>query len=138
MTVSELPKLDLSDLLAKPFSNEGNGPTHWNCWNLCREVYRRAGKFMPQYSLWIEDLAERDSLIRDFRENDFIRLEKPEFLAIVALRVYPRLPKFINHIGVMLDKRHFINVRKKSGVCIEDIHSRRWQKRIEGYYRYGK
>ena len=138
MTVSELHDLELSDLLAKPFAKNGNGPEYWNCWNLCREVYRRAGKYLPLYSEWIEDLAQRNDFIRTARKNDFVCIEKPEFLAVVTLRMYRRHPNFINHMGVMLDKRHFINIRKNSGVSIEDIYSRRWKNRVEGYYRYEK
>lgn len=136
MTVLGLHDIQLNDLLAKPFHKDGTGPDFWNCWNLCREIHKRAGKFLPLYSEWIEDLSVRNSLIQRLR-REFLPLSEPEFLAIVALKMVPKYPDYISHIGVMIDNRHFINVREKVGVAIEDVHSRRWEKRIEGFYRYG-
>ena len=137
MTVSESSKLDIEDLLGLPFSDDGDGPDSWNCWNLCCEVYRRADKHLPHYSDWIEDLAKRNAFINRKKLRDFWLLDKPEPLALVTLRMFRQYPNFINHIGIMISHRHFINVRKKTGVCIDDIYNRRWQpNRIEGFYRY--
>ena len=136
MTVLELPKY--SDLLALPFEEDGNGPLSWNCWNLCREIYKRAGLFLPQYSDWIESITQRDSLIKEMKGRDFQQIVKPEPLALVGVKLSREEPECITQVGVMLNKRWFLNVRRRVGVALEDSCKRIWEGKIEGYYRYGK
>jgi len=124
--------LELHDLLTAEFEEDGEGP-NYNCWNLCREVYRRAGKVLPRYSEYIAGIAERNNVIQVVKSNDFERIEKPEQLAIVAFRLKPRA---ITHMGVVIDKNRFIHVRKKTGVAIERLDFGIWSKKIEGFYRY--
>ena len=130
--------LELCDLLLCEFSKDGNGPHFYNCWNLSREVFKRAGKTLPLYSEWIQSISMRDLLIRKLKNSDdFILLNKPEFLAIVALRLEPLHPDCITHMGVVVSNRRFIQVRKNpAGVSIERLDSPRWTKRFEGFYRY--
>ena len=72
-------RLEWSDLLLCKFSKDGQGPKTYNCWNLCREIYKRAGRSLPLYSNWICDVSIRCQLIETLKEgSDFIKLEKPE------------------------------------------------------------
>ena len=130
--------LELCDLLLCEFSKDGNGPHFYNCWNLSREVFKRAGKTLPLYSKWIQSISMRDLLIRKLKNSDeFIPLNKPEFLAILALRLYPRHPNCITHMGVVINKHRFIQVRKNPvGVSMERLDNPIWIKRTEGFYRY--
>ncbi len=124
--------LELSDLLLCKFSKDGDGPHFYNCWNLCREVYRRAGLFLPLYSNWVKTITGRDAVIRKVMNDDFLLLSKPEFMCVVGLKLHP---KCITHMGVVISKRKFIHIRK-NGVSIERLDNSRWIKRIEGLYRY--
>ena len=126
-------ELELHDLLLAQFGEDGEGPKEYNCWNLCREIYKRCGKFLPKYSDYIATISERGNLIAAIREDDFIRLDKPEFLAIVTFQLKPR---YITHMGVMIDKNRFIHARKRAGICVERIDIGQWSKKIEGFYRY--
>jgi cell wall-associated NlpC family hydrolase len=126
-------ELELHDILLAQFSEDGIGPKEYNCWNLCREVYRRCGKILPKYSDYIASISDRGKLIEKIRHNDFVRLSKPEFLALVTFQLRP---KWITHIGVMIDNNRFIHVRKKAGVSTERIDIGQWAKKIEGFYRY--
>lgn len=131
-------ELELHDLLLCEFSDYGDGPHFYNCWNLVREVFRRAGKCLPSYSEWIESIVDRNGFIESFRHcGDFIELDKPEQLAIVTLKLSPRHSNCITHMGTVIDKRRFIQIRKNPiGVSIERLDNKRWVKRIEGFYRY--
>ena len=95
-------ELELSDLLLARFSEDGDGPKEFNCWNLCREIYRRCGKFLPKYSDYISDISQRDNLIKSVIADDFVRIDKPESLCMVTLKLRPRA---ITHIGCVLDNR---------------------------------
>jgi len=126
-------ELELHDLLTAEFEEDGEGP-NYNCWNLCREVFRRAGKVLPRYSEYISDIAERNNLIQAIKNSDdFMNIENPEPLAIVAFRLRPNT---ITHMGVLIDKHRFIHIRKKAGVAIERLDIGIWSKKIEGFYRY--
>lgn len=125
--------LELHDLLLCGFSENGNGPQFYNCWNLCREVYRRAGRQLPAYNDYIKDLFERDRVIKEVRKCFFKPLNKPEYLAIVTLKLRP---KCITHIGCIINKRQFIHISRTAGVNITKINDRKWNNKIEGFYRY--
>ena len=125
-------ELELHDLLLAEFEEDGTGP-NYNCWNLCREVYRRAGRHLPKYSEYISLISDRDDFIQAVKQDDFIKLNKPEPLAIVTFRLRPRM---ITHMGVVIDKRRFIHIRKKGGCAIERLDIGVFSKKIEGFYRY--
>jgi len=124
-------QLELDDLLMADFDENGDGP-NYNCWNLCREVCKRAGKFLPRYSEYISEIAERNNFIEGIL-NDFIPLDKPEPFCVVTFNLRPRK---ITHMGIVLDKYRFIHIRKQAGVAIERLDIGSWSKRIEGFYRY--
>ena len=125
-------ELELHDLLTAEFEENGEGP-NYDCWNLCREVYRRAGRQLPRFSDYIKKCFERNEVIERCKENDFIKLDRPELLAIVTFRLKPRM---ITHMGIVLDGQRFIHIRRKAGVAIERLDIGRWAKKIEGFYRY--
>jgi hypothetical protein len=124
--------LELHDLLLAEFAENGEGPHYYNCWNLCREVCRRAGYFLPKYSEYISGIDERNNVIEGVR-GDFIQLDKPEPFCVVTFNLRPDK---ITHMGIILDKYRFIHMRKRAGVAIERLDTRKWSTRIEGYYRY--
>ena len=125
-------ELKLHDLLIAEFEENGEGP-NYDCWNLCREVYRRAGRILPRFSEYVEKCIARHKIISQCKENNFIQIDKPEYLAIVTFRLKPRM---ITHMGVVIDKYRFIHVRKNCGVAIERLDTGAWSKKIEGFYRY--
>lgn len=125
--------LYINDLLYAVFDKNGCGPDRFNCWQLCREIYRRAERSLPDYNKWIEDIFDRDRFIGLIKKTDFLPVERPGMLDIVTLKLKGNL---ITHCGCMLDKRRFIHISKKKGVSISDINDKKWRKRIEGFYRF--
>jgi len=122
--------MDISDLIGQPFDEYGlNG---YNCYSLCQEVYKRAGIRLPSWN-WVADLSLRSETIKNAKRL-FIELSEPEPYCLVVFKLHPR---FCTHIGIMLDRLHFLHVMKKRNVCLERIDNPYWQKRIDGYYKYG-
>jgi len=122
--------LQLDDLLGKRFEKEGKGPETFNCWSLCREVYKRIGLKLPPRD-YIYDVAARTEAI-ERGKADFIELEKAEPFCGVTLKLAGRF-----HMGVVLaDGRRFIHCSRKYGVIIEPL--KKYKRTIDGYFRYGK
>ena len=124
--------LKLSDLLYCHYEKGGCGPHGYDCWGLCREVYRRAGRNLPVYSDYLTrlDVASVICKVRD-ESGDFIEIPKPEYLAIILLMLGRNL-----HTGIVLEDGKFIHVMKNLNVSIERLDSLRFRQRIRGYYRY--
>ncbi|KPK73011.1 MAG: hypothetical protein AMJ84_02935 [Acidithiobacillales bacterium SM23_46] len=117
------------DLIGKPFAEDGNGPDSYNCWNLCREVCRRAGLNLPARS-YIYDEQARDAAIQAGKA-EFVQLTHAEPFCIV---VFQRR-RWAHHLGIVLPNcTEFMHVTRTRPVTVErlDKHARK----IEGFYRY--
>ena len=121
------------DLLGRPFEYGGNGDNGFDCYTLSREVCRRAGIELPD-KVSIENLEKRSEAINAGKEEEYIRLEKPEPYCIVTFSLRP---PFVNHMGVVLeDRKRFIHIMRKRSVTIEMLGHKFWKSRKEGFYRY--
>ena len=123
----------LHDLLFCEFKEDGTGPHFFNCWNLCREIYHRGGRQLPIQNDYIKDLFKRDAVIKEIRKSMFTKIDKPEPLAIVTLKLRPRC---ITHMGCMINHKQFMHISRTSGVSITRLDDRKWKEKIEGLYRY--
>ncbi len=125
------------DLLGKPFKKGGNGKDGYDCYTLSREVCRRAGINLPIKQTHIlaatENMEARSVAITAGKEEAYDKLEKPEPFCIVTFSLHP---PYVNHMGVMIDKYHFIHIMKKRLVTIERIDHKYWAHKKEGFYRY--
>lgn len=128
--------MNYEDLLGKPFKKGGRGPDGYDCYTLSFEVCRRAGINLPikqtQVLAASENIKDRSEAINAGKE-DYIRLEKSEPLCLVGFNLNP---PFTNHMGVMIDKYHFIHVMEARLVVVERIDHKFWKDRIEGFYKY--
>lgn len=116
---------DLSDLIGRPFDEQT-----WNCWTLCREVYRRRGIILPDYGWGNEDYQRRTAELA-MESAEYVRLDAPEPWCIVAIG----RGKWVIHAGIVLpDSSRFIHVRHATNTCIESIRS--WKRMTQGYFRY--
>lgn len=119
------------DLIGRPFENGGRGPHGFDCWGLVREVYARRGVLLDDYRIDAMDFPAVGAEI-DQQRVKWVEVAKPEPYCIVLIRF--NSPSHPNHIGVCLDKNHFIHAREKAGVCIDRLDSPAWRHRIEGFY----
>jgi len=126
-------KINITDLIGKPFDLNGTGPDKYNCYNLCVEVCKRAGIIIPEKQP-IENLPERSGAIEQGLSDYFVNIKKPKPYCLVTFKVKP---PYVTHIGVVLeDCKTFMHVMLKRNVVIERLDSLNWVKKIDGYYRY--
>ena len=71
--------LDYTDLLGKEFEFGARGPDKFDCWGLCLEVGKRAGVDLPRVYTPSE-MAAMNERFNDFRTDEFVKLEKPQYV----------------------------------------------------------
>lgn len=131
-----------NDLLGAKFCYGGTSVEQgFDCWQLCREIYRRLGRELPEFQYVVEDIA-KDGKFSYENVNQkiesakpmFEKLDKPEPYCLVSFFIRPR---YTSHVGVVLeDCIHFIHIMEKSSVTIERLDAPEWERRITGFWRY--
>lgn len=118
---------NIEGLLAVPFEK-------MKCWELVVEVYRRAGLVIPCYSRDDETCASWSAFNRN--KIDWLNIEDPEPLAIVAMSMDSKYPKYVQHFGVCLDDGLFIHTLKKTNAMVTNLEHRYFAPKIRGFYRW--
>lgn len=121
----------IKDLIGKDFEYGASGPDKYDCYNLCREVYRRFGIELPNF-----EHPSEASLIHQVIEEGkklFEEIEKPEPLALVTFFIKP---PFVSHIGVVLEPPYFLHIMRKRKSVIERLDNPVWSNRIRGYFKW--
>jgi cell wall-associated NlpC family hydrolase len=123
-------KLKYDDLLGKEFEIGGTGENNkYDCYNLCRELYKRIGKDIPMFNSPNEPNLIEEVVIKG-REL-FKELDKPEPYCLVLFTL--KFP-YVSHVGVVLeDCRRFIHIMPKSKVTVERLDDISWNHRVRGY-----
>ena len=119
--------VEYEDLIGKEFAYGGRGPDQYDCYGLLREMFRRAGKEVPDYkspSVGAEIIA----MILD-KKNEWEEVEPgPGTAMLMRLRGNA-------HVGFRLPYGLFIHTWERSGgVCVERV--RDWEARIVAHYDY--
>jgi len=121
-----------TDLLGKPFVLGGRGPTNYDCWGICLEIGQRVGIHYP-LSFTPDDTEHQDKAIQETRDQDFIRLDKPESFCIVTFKI---TPPFIDHCGIVMQNCiQFIHIMRNHSVALQRLDNKILAPRIEGFYR---
>jgi len=129
--------------LEVPFLDRGRSWMGWDCWGLVYMAYREVRNInLPYYT------GQYSSSIRRNELNNLIKAEKqktvvwssvtdPEAMDGVLIRLLGRNC----HIGLMIDKTHFIHAEAKVMTHIGKVDDIFWRgegyDKIEGFYRYG-
>lgn len=103
----------------------------FDCYGLCRAVYREFGKELPEFKHVVEDILVHESIEK--AKPMFEKIDKPEPLCLVTFRIRGKL---VCHLGVVLEPPYFIHIMEKRNVTIERLDNPIWSKRIEGFYRW--
>jgi cell wall-associated NlpC family hydrolase len=120
---------DWVDLIGVPFQYGGRGPEIFDCYGLVIEMYRRRGRWLPDYRS-PSDQAEIAALMGCASIGFRLRLE-PTPSSIVMLRV----SGLACHVGYMLDEERFLHTWERSGgVVVERLEN--WRRRVTGFYDY--
>lgn len=130
--LSKQKVLDYIDLLGSKFQYGAKGNGYYDCYNLCKEVYRRIGAKLPEfYSPTERDLI--DAIIKNEMEDIVEKVDKPEKFAFVGFTLDG---KHLTHMGVIIDDEgRFIHILEKSGVSVERLSDDIWKKKIVGFFR---
>lgn len=121
-----------SDLLGKPFAWGGRGPESYDCFGLCKEVFRRKGIELPDYQSNPE-FQIIDERLAEGRSKYLLEIDKAENGCIVLFKIKP---PFVSHIGVMVNATQFIHITQKSSVSVERVDSLLWANKVHGFYRF--
>jgi cell wall-associated NlpC family hydrolase len=124
--------LDLNDLIGIPYKKGGNGEEGFDCYRLVREVKRRLGEKLPEFS----SLTEDESIHQMVLDNvDFVKqIENPEPYCLVVFKVGA---PFFNHIGIVLeDCDYFIHILENRVVEIHRLSNLLWKNRTHRFYRW--
>jgi len=130
-----VPKVELDDLIGKPFKDGGRGPEAYDCWGVVLEVFARFGIELPDYKICAFEAAKINEQI-DACRNQWEPVEHPATKDAPLLVVIRNDPVFCNHTGVYAGYGKFIHILNKTHVIIDRLDHPLWRKRIEGLYRW--
>jgi len=125
------------DLVGRPFVARGRHPvTGMDCWGLVREVYRRYGMEVPDFSIAPNAFHAVDMTMRkEAGRTNWVRVEEPKETdapLVVLMRLHPGL---VTHAGVWIGHGRIIHALEGAGVVVSRVGM--LKSRIVGYYRYG-
>ena len=117
-----------------PFLANGRSTDGLDCWGLVRlilgnEFSIELPSFSDNYN--IDDNYRITELVAQYKEG-WERKETAEPGDCVLFNILGE-PM---HIGVMLDSTRFIHVREGSDTVVDSITNTKWERRVEGIYRY--
>ena len=133
-------KVQIADLVGKPFEWGGTGNPGYDCGSLAVEISKRVhaaglGCELPQWES-IEDVILRCRYINHQKQH-FIRLERAQPWCLVTF--YKCLRDGAEHVGTILPNCfQFIHVISdpKAKVRIERLDHPYWSKHIDGFWQY--
>ncbi len=103
-------------LLGKPYRSGAKGPDFFDCSGLVNYVYKRSNISLPVSTSGLlkagYEISKSDVLPGDL--------------------VFFKIKKDL-HVGIMLNKREFINASKSRGVAVDDVDAPYWKKSLIGY-----
>lgn len=116
------------DLLGLPFVRGARGPEGYDCYGLVKEMYRRAGQDLPDFTApgTLENVA-------DVIEDQTHRWKKVAPRTIGSL-VTIRVEGLLAHVGYVIERDRFIHAVDPIGVTTERITNGSFN--IIGYYDY--
>ena len=129
--------IDISDLMNKPYRENGRGPEFYDCAGLFYEIAGHLNRYLPQYDTPKTD-EEKDELFVTVKELHFVRLKGPEDWCAVIFRIWDDDGKEKWHIGHVLPGcSRFIHITEKTSVCTTSLKHQLCALFLEGFYRYG-
>lgn len=130
-------QIDVSDLIGKPYQENGRGPRFYDCCGLFYEIARRIGRYLPEYDTPKSD-EEKNELFEAVKDFHFRRIEYPESWCAVIFRIWDDKGCEKWHIGHVLPGcRRFIHITEKTCVCTTSLKHTFWKMFFEGFYLYG-
>jgi len=125
--------IDLSDLIGKPFHEDGYGPENYSCYGLAVEVFKRYGIEIPRTNISV--CACKEASQKEI-EITLMKLWKPvlELEIPTGLVIQSTNYEFANHLGVYIGEKRLIHATVNRNVAIDHLSD--WKNKIIGYYKY--
>jgi sulfur carrier protein ThiS len=126
--------MDINYYIGLPFKGGGREIDGLDCWGLARLYYHNElGIDLPSFNsaYHIDDSLRIQELISQYREG-WDRVETPSPGDLVVFNVLGEAV----HLGIVLDCNQFLHIREDRDSVIENLNGVKWNRRIEGYYRY--
>ena len=123
-------RIDVSDLVGKPFAEFGRGPQSYDCYGLVLEVSRRLGRPFPDYGSLP---AASEGAIRriEERRGELLPVAAPEVGDVVLMSV--AAPGRPDHLGIVTEPGWFLHALPRRGACLSRLSL--WEPFILGIYR---
>lgn len=118
-----------------PFVDGGRDYTGWDCYGELYVAYRDVlGIEIPAYRGAYKTAKQVDVLTgiseHELRTN-WSKVERPQPMDGILIRIDGRPV----HVGLVLDRRHFLHVDRGVQTCVQDYKSFEWGLRVLGFYR---
>lgn len=125
-----MEKFDHSKYIGIPFSKD------MDCWGLTRKIYKQEFNielpaFDTQYNI-NDEASIVEAIAR--RKEGWDKIDEPEVGCIALFRIMG----YESHVGVVVSKTHYIDLRENRDSVLESLESPTSVKRLVGYYRYAE
>lgn len=117
-----------------PYLDYGRGYAGADCWGLVYLIYKDfLGITLDRYDgdYDIEDKCDVGDHVLSTIKDDFEEVDEPQQGDIVVLRILGQ-PW---HCGVFFTGNQMMHTQKGIGVTVESLSSKKWNKRVVGFYR---
>lgn len=107
-----------------------------DCWDIVKKFYKEVlNQEISLKSDYVidssgQEWAKKSHEIVLGNASNFKKVKNPDFGDIILIRIWG----ITAHVGIFLDERSFLHTSEKTGCIIDSI--KKWEKRIEGYYRW--
>jgi cell wall-associated NlpC family hydrolase len=126
---------DLRELVGIPFVDGGRTVQGADCWGLARLALNRFGYDVPDFTVSCFNSAAING-IYEAEKARWERVEQPEPGCVIAMRIDPRMPDAVQHIGVYLGAGRILHTLKKRESHIVRMDDPYWKGRIVACYRW--
>jgi len=127
-------RIDIADLIGKPYKEGGRGPANYDCWGICMAAAARASIELPDIEV-PEGSELRAKIIEEQSQTRFRRIDTPGAYSISLFRIIDDANKIKWHVGLVLENgRDFIHTTGKMGVNISSLADPLWRLFLEGFY----
>lgn len=125
-----MEQFDHSKYIGIPFSKD------MDCWGLTRKIYKEEFNielpaFDSQYNI-NDEASIVEAIAR--RKEGWDKIDEPEVGCIALFRIMG----YESHVGVVVSKTHYIDLRENRDSVLESLEAPTSVKRLVGYYRYAE
>lgn len=117
-----------------PYESKGIGPG-FDCWTIYKHIFKHErGIVIPDNDNDYINANDIESVHKYFEnsKDDWIALIKPETYCLIMMNIAGEPV----HVGMCLDNEYMIHTLEGHNSAIERYTSKKWNRRIEGFYKW--